>query len=209
MVDTSRLEQFKKANRAMVAKNDTLFNSFGSLTYNRRLKPYTLEEVDKIIESGTAEGQIELSRAFFARDGFYRRLLIYYANLLKYSYVLIPNLSAKSSLSNESIQKKYRKALQFVENLNLPALLSNYSLQVLRDGAYYGIISDVGKDGVAKIDLAPRFCRSRLKDIYGNDIIEFNVGYFDTLQDETLRKDALTLYPQEVRNHYKKWKNGK
>ena len=87
----------------MVAKNDTLFNSFGSLTYNRRLKPYTLEEVDKIIESGMAETQIELSRAFFARDGFYRRLLIYYANLLKYSYVLIPNLSAKSSLSNESI----------------------------------------------------------------------------------------------------------
>lgn len=209
MVDTSRLEQFKKANQAMVAKNDTLFNSFGSLTYNKRLGPYSLEEVDKIIESGSSDAQIELSRTFFARDGFYRRLLIYYANLLKYSYVLIPNLSAKSSLSNEGIQKKYRKALQFVENLNLSTLLSNYSLQVLRDGAYYGIISDVGKDGVAKIDLAPRFCRSRLKDIYGNDIIEFNVGYFDTLQDETLKKDALSLYPQEVRAHYKKWKNRK
>ena len=51
------LSSFKKASSAMVAKNEATYkgySSWGGLRlYNERVRDYSLEEIEKIIESGS------------------------------------------------------------------------------------------------------------------------------------------------------------
>ena len=197
---------FTKAIQDMVAKNESSYNS-GRYGYDRteRVKEYTLEEIEKIIDSGSVRAQIALSRNYFAKGGFYQRLLLHYATLLKYAGILIPNPSFGKNLSEPYISKKYEKATEFLDNAKLPKLFTHISLRVLRDGCYYGAIQAVTDKSISILDLPVYYCRSRFKDIEGNEIVEFNVTYFDSIRDEEYRKKALRAYPKEVVNWYKRF----
>ena len=72
------LTTFAKAISDMVAKNEASYSS-GRYGYDRieKLKEYSLEEIERIIESGSIEAQIALSRNYFAKGGFYQRLLLH------------------------------------------------------------------------------------------------------------------------------------
>ena len=102
------LATFTKAITDMVAKNESSYNStrWGRNRYER-VREYTVEEIENIIESGSVEAQIALSRNYFTKGGFYQRLLLHYATLLKYTGLLIPNPSFGKSLSEVYIKKKY------------------------------------------------------------------------------------------------------
>lgn len=50
------------------------------------------------------------------------------------------------------------------------------------------------------------YCRTRFKDIDGNDVIELNMNYFNTIQDENARQYALNAYPEEISMYYEAWK---
>ena len=106
---TFDLDSFKKAKQSMIATNSRAYDDYYS-TKRRRLeqtKDYTVEEIDRIINSGSLSEQQKLSRNYFYKDGFYKRILIYYATLLKYTGMLIPNPSYGKKLSTEHIQKRY------------------------------------------------------------------------------------------------------
>ena len=78
--ETDRLSVFKKAMDEMIAKNGKSWNeSFGYTYLNNRIKDYSKEEVQQIINSGSLLAQQKLSRNFFYKDGLYKRILIYYA----------------------------------------------------------------------------------------------------------------------------------
>ena len=72
------LTSFTKAIGAMIAKNESSYNltRYGRNRYER-VKEYTLEEIKDIIDSGSVEAQIILSRNYFRRGGFYQRLLMH------------------------------------------------------------------------------------------------------------------------------------
>lgn len=203
--NTERLELFKKAFQNMIAKNVKYWND--SLHYYESVKSYnyTKEEIEQIIKSGSRDALQKLSRSFFARDGFYRRIIIYYATLLKYVGVLIPNPTFGTELSTPHIQKKYAAALDYVERLQLPDLLTRFALGSLVDGCYYGLISENSKTNLTIIDLPAYYCRSYFKDLHGNDILEFNVTYFNSILDKQVRQQVLELYPRVISGHYKDW----
>jgi len=90
----------------------------------------------------------------------------------------------------------------------LPTILTKFSLGALTDGCYYGVLQDVSKTSFVLLDLPFEYCRSRFKDLNGNDIIEFNVQYFDTIADESARKQALKVYPKVVSDHYYRYHRG-
>ena len=204
------LSKFRLASDKMIQINDRYSGRYQDEACARRAyKTYTVEDVRRIINEGTLSEQINLSRAFFQKDGFYKRILIYYATLLRYANLLIPNPSIGKSLSNPGLFKKYRAALKFKDNLSVEEWLTNCSISVLRDGAYYGFITKLDRDEFLKIDLPVAYCRNYLKDVYGNNIVEFNVTYFDSITDEQLKKDALDLYPKLITLHYRKYQNGK
>ena len=81
------LASFKKANSGMISTNR---NSHQGNYWTRKIagRNYSLEEVEKIISSNSLIEQLKLSRHFFAKGGFYKRLITYYATLLKYTGTL-------------------------------------------------------------------------------------------------------------------------
>ena len=203
------LASFKRANSGMIATNDSSYQRKWERRNSSKLKDYSLEEVEKIINSGSLSEQQKLSRNYYYKDGFYKRLVLHYATLLKYVGLLIPNPSFGKNLSTSHIQKRYFNAVDFVDRINLPVILTNCAQRALVDGCYYGIIQDVDKTGLVILDLPSNWCCTRFKDALGNDIIEFDVSYFNTILDEEERKNVLSVYPQVISSAYRKWKNGK
>ena len=200
---------FKKMQDELIAKNEQAWkNSYFDIETKRRCN-YTPEEIKRIIDEGSIIEQQKLSRAYFDKDGLYKRIIIYYATILTYSGLLIPNPSFGKKLSNTNISKRYYGALDFVDRIGIPELLTRISIYALINGSYYGLIQNLTKDEFTLIDLPVTYCRSRYVDVHGNDIVEFDVRYFDSIVDSEMRREALNSYPKVVRSFYNKWKNGK
>ena len=204
------LTNFSKSYDGMIASNDSAYETIlGSSLYKKRYnRRYTPEEIDRIIESGSLAEQITLSRVYFQKGGFYQRILLHYATLLKYIGLTIPNPSFGKSLSESYIAKKYNSAVNFIDKAQLPDLFTKWAISALRDGCYYGIWLQDG-ESISVIDLPVYYCQTRFKDKKGNDLIEFNVTYFDTIVDKDKRKAALKAYPKVISDWYKKYKLGK
>ena len=199
---------FKKAMVDMVAKNAKAWNDSLSSYAWRRTKEYSKEEVERIITSGSIVAMQQLSRSFFFRDGLYKRIIFYYATLLKYVGLLIPNPTAGNELSTPYVFKRYNNALDYIDRLFLPTLFTQFSLRALVDGCYYGVIQSIDKSEFVVLDLPAEYCRSNFKDLHGNDIIEFNVTFFDSIFEEENRKQALKVYPKVIADHYRRYSKG-
>ena len=206
-----RLASFTKATDQMIATNDNSYSesSFSSFRMRWKKRNYSPEEIDQIIDSNSLLAKIDLSRHYFSRGGFYQRILLHYATLLKYTGLLIPNPSFGKSLSEVYIKKKYNSAMNFIDSANLPKVFTEMAVKALRDGTYYGVIQSVNNTSISILDLPVHYCRSRFKDEAGNDLIEFNVTYFDTIIDVDNRRKALQVYPKKIADWYKKYKLGK
>ena len=201
------LSSFKRAQETMIATSDTAWNRWEHRFSNmsRKVKDYTIEDVVRILESGSPIEQQVLSRNYFYKDGFYRKIILYYATLLKYAGLVIPNSDKANSLSKKNIQKRYYEGINYVENMKTSDLFINFSWRALVDGAYYGLIINADKDNFSVMDLPFAYCRSRYKDLEGNDILEFNVSYFLSIPIEEDREKALAAYPKFISQYYKKW----
>lgn len=208
--NNDKLTTFKKAISDMIVKSGKSWNeSFGSQLSSYRLKQYSLEEVKKIINGTSLKAQQELSRNYFYKDSFYKRILLYYATLLKYIGILIPNPSAGNEFSTPYIQKRYNNALDYIDKIGLPELLTRISTRALVDGCYYGAIQNINKNEFVVLDLPTEYCRSNFRDFHGNDIVEFNILYFDTIQDKDTKKQALKVYPKVISDYYKQYEKNK
>ena len=205
-----RLAEFAKETEKMIAINDTAYKNAWSINRSKdSIRNYTQEEVIAIIEGGNLDAQLTLSRNFFEKDCLYRRIIIYYATLLKYVGLVIPNPTLGNRLSTDHIQKRYYNAVEFVDQMKLPTMGIEIALRVLVDGCYYGIIKKFDKKSITLMTLPAAYCVSRFKTPEGDGLIEFNVAYFDSITDEEARKKALLSYPKEIAKAYRKYKNGK
>ena len=199
---------FKKLQDDLVASSEKSWNRY----YHRErtfVRDYKPEEIEQIINSGDVAAQRALSRAFFERKSLYKKILYYYATLLLYQGLLIPNPSFGKQLSTPHIAKRYYGALDYLNKLNLQETLTRISLKVLIDGTYYGLIKTLDKDDFVLFDLPNQYRRSRFKDFHGNDIVEFDVSYFTTILDEELRGAALSIYPDVVQKYYRRYLKNK
>ena len=204
------LASFRKSQTAMIATSDTAYGSyFGGAQWASRTKDYTEEEVKRIIETGSLLEQQRLSRNYFNKDGYYRQLVLYYATLLKYVGLLIPNPTPGKKLSTSHIQKRYFQAMDYVDKMHLETIFVEWAQKILVDGCFYGVVSKVDKLHFAVLALPAAYCQTRFKDVAGNDLIEFDVSYFNTITDESNRKAALAAYPDFIVSAYRKWNKGK
>ncbi len=203
------LDEFIKANEKMAGISKNAYGDrysissryFGSVG----TKKYTAEEVQKTIDSGTAIAQAQLSRTFFASNGYYKRILLHYGTLLKYAGLLIPNPVFGQSLQKTHNSKAYYQAMDYLEQMDIPNFATRVAMRVLIDGSYYGIIQSKGKTNFSVLDLPFKYCRSQFRDREGKDIIEFNVSYFENITDKDQLAAALTLFPKEIVDYYRGW----
>ena len=205
------LTSFARAKEKMIATNELAYSGNWGSNYHRtmKLKDYSPEEVSLIITSGSLSEQQKLSRNYFNKDGYYKQIVIYYATLLKYMGLLIPNPSNGKNLSTSHIQKRYYNALDYVERMQLPVLLTNIAQRAIVDGSYYGLKVETDKNNFQLIDLPSGYACSRFKDIQGNDVVEFDVSYFNTIIDKEQRNVALAAYPKIVAKAWNEWSKGK
>lgn len=204
------LSQFKKAQESMIAKSKAAYSALDSRYYGRKNKKYTRKEIEDIMTNGSEITKRELSRNYFYSDGFYRRIIIYYATLLKFSGLLIPNLAPQlNGVYDNKAMNRYYNALDFIEQNNLPTLFTNFTTRALVDGAYYGAILSADKNNLVVVDLPADYCRSRFKDLNGNDIVEFDLRYFNKLSDDETRNGVLASYPEVITKAYRKLSRGK
>ena len=201
-------EEFKNHYKEMVAKNEA---SWTDLRYGSagRVKDYTLDEVEQIIASNSIMAQRKLSRNYFMKDGIYRRLVIYYGTLLKYAGILIPHAGIGKNLSSSHINKRYYLAMNYLDKINTVDLFTNCAIRALVDGSYFGVIQKLDKNEIVLLDLPSSYCRSKFKDLKGNDIVEFDVSYFDSIVSSSEKNETLAAYPKEVIKHYRRYKSGK
>lgn len=209
-VFTRDLSAFKKLQNGVVSTSRSFSGSHGDYFRYERTRVYSLKEVDDIIENvSSLQSAQELSRHFFMKDGFYRKIILYYATLLTYSGILIPNPSPGNSLSTPHISKRYYAALNYLDKINLEEIMTRMTTKALVEGAYYGIIQTLDKDKLVIFDLPSTYCRSRFRDFEGNDLVEFNVQYFDQFIVQEDKKDVLNSYPKFISAYYKKYRKGK
>lgn len=205
------LENFKRVTSNMI--NTSKINSGDIISgwHNSNIistKEYSSEEINRILSEGSEDERRTLSRAFFYRDGFYSRVILHYATLLKNVGVLIPKLGFNKKINNKNINKRYYNASAFCDNNNFVSTFVNCSLKVLIDGRYYGVIVSDEKSFYL-LDLPYDYCRTQYKDLKGNDLIEFDLSYFDSIVDAADRENALSCFPKEFKIEYKKYKSGK
>lgn len=205
--ELERVSSFAKTYKAMIATNTKTYGKYE--TYTERTVEYTKDEIQRILSGKSLQSQQKLSRDYFNQDGFYKRLILYYATVLEYQGILIPNPSFGQQLSKPYIQKKYYSALDLVENFHIPNLAVNCAVKALINGCYYGIIRIIDKNKISILDLPASYCRTRFKDLEGNDIIEFDVRYFNSIVLEEDRKLYLSAYPKEIIRAYKAYMKGK
>lgn len=209
MTEKFSLDAYRRAVEKMIATNTNAYSGFNNRQNVSTVRDYTPAEIQRIVKSGNLTEQQQLSRNYFYKDGLYRRIILHYATLLKYSGLLIPNPKLGKSLSNPMLNKRYYSALDFVEDNVTPELFTDISLEALINGCYYGVLLSVDKKGFVLLKLPPDYCCSRFKDVRGNDIIEFDVRYFTTIYDKKKRDMALDTYPQVISRAYRRWMNSK
>ena len=208
---TDFISSYSKAQQKMIATSDNTYGTLGTsrARYLERIRDYTPEKIERIITSGSLAEQQALSRNFFYKDGYYKQIIIHYATLLKYAGLLIPNPSLGKKLSTSHISKRYYNALDYVEKMNLPVFLTDCATRALIDGCYYGVIVQFDKQNFSVLDLPSGYCQTRYKDLNGDDLIEFDVSYFNSIVDLTAKEQALASYPKFIRDAYKKWQKQK
>ena len=208
---TDFISSYSKAQQKMIATSDNTYGTLGTsrARYLERIRDYTPEKIERIITSGSLAEQQALSRNFFYKDGYYKQIIIHYATLLKYAGLLIPNPSLGKKLSTSHISKRYYNAIDYVERMNLPVFLTDCATRALIDGCYYGVIVQLDKQNFSVLDLPSGYCRTRYKDLNGDDLIEFDVSYFNSIVDLTAKEQALASYPKFIRDAYKKWQKQK
>lgn len=204
------LTSFKKATKEMINLNNSTYLEY--LLDRRKkiyLKDYKPEEIQRIINSGSSDEQQKLSRNYFYKDGFYKKIILFYASLLKNAGLLIPTPRFKTNLSKDKLKKAFYKGLDFVEDLSIPTLAPDIYTSVLRDGAFYAVKQYDDKKNFFLLQLPSLYCSSKYKNLQGKDVIDFDLTYFDSIADKKVKNELLTkAYPKIFLKAYNQYKKG-
>lgn len=195
----ARIASFSKMKEKLIKTNDTYSGLSTDYFFRPKDKGYTLEEVNRIVESGSLEEKQKLSNTYFRTHTLYARLIIHYATILKYQGILVPH---KDRNSTGALKKKYQEAINLLEKIEVSKICTHFATKVLLNGTYFGLIQSLTRSSFSFVDLPNEYCRSRYKDQEGNDIIEFNLTYFNSILNKEERRATLDLFPKEIKKAY-------
>lgn len=182
------------------------YTKWGYRNNNPVVRDFTIKEIEDIIRSGDLNEYRDLSLYYYRTNGEYKNNIDMLANLPLYDTVVIPVLQDKGSRAQ--IMKDFDRACTFVEALDVPNTFSHISKEWLKTGVYNGILQMSG-DKVTIQDLPLKFCRTRFKDFNNLCILEFNLHYFETINDDELREEAIRNFPEIIQNAWKRYLKNK
>lgn len=173
---------------------------------------YTLDNIKEVKAKRNIEGMRRISNYFYQTSSSYRRILNYFSYLYKYYYMLdLKGLESavKKKKGPENLRKLYNDCLNFLDGFNIEDTFGFIASRMLVDGGFYGYTNYMSDGRTVITMLQPKYCRTYYKSSFNTEILEFDIRYFNTIQNETLRKDTLKSFPKEVQKRYKEYENNK
>lgn len=199
---------FKRVFDEMIAANNNAYN-FSPASGDPVYSDYTIDRIREIIGAGDVQSLHELSNYFNRYSGIYKGIINHYANLLTYDSVVVPNF--KGTLQKTKIINRMNQVLGFIKDFNTKTSCKHMMRKILYDGAYYGLLK-VSPDSVTIQDLPFEYCRTRFKNKYGMNLIEFDLRFFDKIYHRQSSEEFLALlegYPIEIIQALQDYKTGR
>lgn len=147
--DEGRVE-FEKALRfsreiAQYAKtsNSPIWNILDQSTKtNPTYTMYTKEDILGYMQRPASNEKYLRNASIYMYDASsqYRRLIQYYALLLKWVYIVSPLNFDPTKVKEENFRRQYQKVMSTLENMNLAHELQKATMVALRDGVFYGAV---------------------------------------------------------------------
>lgn len=165
-----------------------------STTYTK----YTKEQIIQYMQSPSANERNIRNASIYLYDvsSQYRRLINYFAGLLRWDYYMYPSNVDKSSVKPESFRKALLKAQGQVELMNLRHELTKASIIVLREGVLYGAIWQ-NKTSFYIQRINPDYC----------SLTSIEDGTWRYAVDMSkIQEKKLPLYPPEFETMYQEYK---
>ena len=208
------IEDFTRSVGQLIANDDTAYVKGMSRDLQRsrsyETNVYTEEDIDRIIREGTTADKKALSVHFFKHNSIYKKIILHYASFLTYQYILVPHTPIEDGFSDPTIMLNYDDAVDFLYHFGVEDKCSYFTYKILVEGAYYGLIKENSNNKPTLMDLPLEYCRCRFKDNEtGIDVVEFDLSFFDSIRDDTLRKQILATYPKYIQKEYKRYLKNK
>ena len=165
------------------------------------------DKILKAIENRDMVYLREVSQFFFDTSGIYARLCRYLSFLLTYDWMVTPYIMSES-IKEEKVLAEFSRVLLYLDNMKVKSTFSEISLEVVKNGVYYGILRENNMISTLQ-QLPTQYCRSRYK-INGLSAVEFNVKYFDDqFRDANEKIMVLKSFPKEFVKAYIDYKEGR
>lgn len=178
-------------------------------TYNKGLPAYNGISKRMVLQALATNDLSELRRIsnlFYNVNGMYQRVCDYFAYLYRYDWYVVPEVY-DDGVKEDKILKDFSKILNYLDNSYLKKMCGDIALEVIKNGCYYGYITD-STDGLVLQQLPVEYCRSRYF-VGTNPAIEFNMRFFDTIPNVAYRMKVLKMFPEEFQKGYVLYKQGK
>lgn len=103
---------------------------------------YTKEDIIGYMQRPASNEKYLRNASIYMYDASsqYRRLIQYYALLLKWVYTVQPLSFDPTKVKEENFRRQYQKVMTTLENMNLQHELQKASMIALRDGVLYGAV---------------------------------------------------------------------
>lgn len=189
-----KMKTFANKNAASLDNNYNKDTQYGS---------YTTQRIRDILKNNNAKEQRALSEYFYANYGVYKRLVSYWATLIRFDSILIPIIKEPNKGMSKKEIKSYKESLDLLEKLQLKVNGPRILNSVIKRGAFYGVIQ---KDSFLIQELPDDYCRNRLILPNGLKVVEMNMEYFDTIRDKEVRQNLLSHLPKEIVKGYNRYK---
>ena len=156
-------------------------------------------DIQSAIENNNVDRLRNYSQYFFHASGEYRRLVEYFANLLTFNFVVIPQVDAEA-VKLPRFEKAFQNVLNYTKYSHVEEVGRIIAATVIKDGAFYGYERD-DVDVYVLQKLPTAYCRSRFK-IDGIYAIEFDFSFFAQFRNKTDLEEALAAFPEEFAAMY-------
>lgn len=186
---------FAQMRKLIVNDLNTMSDNWGD--NNLLFHKYSKEQVISFLEQPIKyEKQIRnLVRFLYGNSPHFRQLILYFANLLRFNYIIEPYGIDPSQVKITTFQSQYQEVLDYMDNMNLQHELVKIMRMVMREDIVYGYELSTS-DSYYIMTFDPNLCAvSSFEDGVRN--YSFDFSFFDG------HTKYLSRYPEEFQQKYK------
>lgn len=174
-----------------------------STTKSSLMVKYTKEQIVRFLENpNKSQKELrKLSDYLYNTSPNYRRLILYFANLLRFDYVVEPFDLNTEKIEIDKFKKQYSQTIKLLEVMNMPHEMQKVLKTCFKEDVFYGYEHST-PDSYFIQRLNPDYCRiSSIEDGIYN--FEYDFSYFENTNY------PVSKYPKEFQDKYKEYQKDK